>query len=69
MKLLLLHHQTEGYELVRYPEKDKTMIKELLDFKKSIDLIISQAFKDNDKFIISMKVIPCCNNVYDLVCL
>eukprot|EP00800_Vazella_pourtalesii_P022935 TRINITY_DN9108_c0_g1_i7.p1 TRINITY_DN9108_c0_g1~~TRINITY_DN9108_c0_g1_i7.p1 ORF type:complete len:781 (+),score=101.85 TRINITY_DN9108_c0_g1_i7:78-2420(+) len=47
--------KTEGYELVRYPEKDKTMIKELLDFKKSIDLIISQAFKDNDKFIISMK--------------
>ncbi|KAI6655075.1 Cullin-4B-like [Oopsacas minuta] len=45
----------EGYELVRYPEKDKTMIKELLDFKKSIDVIIVQAFKDNGKFIISMK--------------
>ena len=32
------------------------MIKELLDFKKSTDLIITQAFKDNEMFVVSMKV-------------
>ena len=30
------------------PEKDKTMVQELLEFKNSIDSIISQSFNSED---------------------
>ena len=38
------------------PEKDKTMVQELLDFKEKLDTIISQAFMKHEKFVNAMKV-------------
>ena len=39
------------------PEKDKTMVQELLEFKEKLDRILEECFKNNDKFIVSMKVV------------
>ena len=38
------------------PEKDRTMVQELLDFKEKLDTIIAQAFVKHEKFVNSMKV-------------
>ena len=38
------------------PEKDRTMVQELLDFKEKLDNIISQAFMKHEKFVNAMKV-------------
>lgn len=38
------------------PEKDKTMVQELLDFKDQLDGIIEQSFLKSDKFVVAMKV-------------
>ena len=38
------------------PEKDRTMVQELLDFKEKLDNIITQAFVKHEKFVNSMKV-------------
>lgn len=37
------------------PEKDKTMVQELLDFKDKMDLIVNSCFQSNEKFINSLK--------------
>lgn len=37
------------------PEKDKTMVQELLDFKDKVDIIVATCFHRNGKFINSLK--------------
>lgn len=37
------------------PEKDKTMVQELLDFKDKMDNIVSVCFKKNEKFSNSLR--------------
>merc|ERR1712110_440174 len=44
-----------GRLIVVNPEKDKTMVQELLDFKEKLDLIMQDCFKSNEQFIVSMK--------------
>ena len=44
-----------GRLIVVNPEKDKTMVQELLDFKEKLDLIMKDCFKSNEQFIVSMK--------------
>lgn len=44
-----------GKVIVTNPEKDKTMVQELLDFKDQMDLVVNQCFNKNDKFINSLK--------------
>jgi cullin-4 len=44
-----------GKVIVINPEKDKTMVQELLEFKEKLDRILEECFKNNDKFIVSMK--------------
>ena len=38
------------------PEKEKTMVQELLDFKDQLDDVIENAFMKSDKFINAMRV-------------
>ena len=45
-----------GKVIVINPEKDKTMVQELLDFKEKLDMILLQCFKNNEKFVTSLKV-------------
>ena len=44
-----------GRVIVVNPEKDKSMVQELLDFKDKLDLIMSECFESNSQFIIAMK--------------
>ncbi|KAM5195969.1 cullin-4B isoform 3-T3 [Hipposideros larvatus] len=44
-----------GSTIVINPEKDKTMVQELLDFKDKVDHIIDICFLKNEKFINAMK--------------
>ena len=44
-----------GRLIVVNPDKDKTMVQELLDFKEKLDLIMQDCFKSNEQFIVSMK--------------
>jgi len=44
-----------GKVIVINPEKDKTMVQELLDFKEKLDKILQQCFRNNDKFVTSLK--------------
>ncbi|XP_040600495.1 cullin-4B isoform X3 [Mesocricetus auratus] len=44
-----------GSTIVINPEKDKTMVQELLDFKDKVDHIIDTCFLKNEKFINAMK--------------
>ena len=44
-----------GRVIVVNPEKDKTMVQELLDFKDKLDLIMTECFKSNSNFIVAMK--------------
>ena len=37
------------------PEKDKTMVQELLDFKDKMDFIVNTCFQRNEKFSNSLK--------------
>lgn len=37
------------------PEKDKTMVQELLDFKDKVDHVIDVCFMKNEKFVNAMK--------------
>ena len=37
------------------PEKDKTMVQELLDFKEQMDEIVNNCFNKNEKFVNSLK--------------
>ena len=45
-----------GKVIVINPEKDKTMVQELLDFKEKLDNILKICFKSNEKFVTSLKV-------------
>lgn len=45
----------KGRVIVTNPEKDKTMVQELLDFKDQMDLIVTSSFQRNDKFVNSLK--------------
>jgi len=47
--------KNHGRAIVVDPEKDKTMVQELLDFKEKLDTIMAQCFKGNEQFIVSMK--------------
>lgn len=56
----LLQHWIEyikafGSTIVINPEKDKTMVQELLDFKDKVDHIIDVCFMKNEKFVNAMK--------------
>uniref|UniRef100_A0A8C4YVN0 Cullin 4B n=1 Tax=Gadus morhua TaxID=8049 RepID=A0A8C4YVN0_GADMO len=44
-----------GSTIVINPEKDKTMVQELLDFKDKVDHIIDICFMKNEKFVNAMK--------------
>ncbi|XP_054553730.1 cullin-4B-like [Talpa occidentalis] len=44
-----------GSSIVDNPDKEKTMVQELLDFKDKIDFIIEASFMKNEKFIVAMK--------------
>ncbi|KAI8489645.1 Cullin-4A [Branchiostoma belcheri] len=44
-----------GSTIVINPEKDKTMVQELLDFKDKVDNILQSCFSSNEKFINTMK--------------
>ncbi|XP_020669065.3 cullin-4B [Pogona vitticeps] len=44
-----------GSTIVINPEKDKTMVQELLDFKDKVDHIIDICFLKNEKFVNAMK--------------
>ncbi|KAM9576260.1 LOW QUALITY PROTEIN: cullin-4B-like [Trichechus inunguis] len=57
---VLLQHWIEyikkfGSTIVVNPEKDKTMVQELLDFKDKMDFIIDTSFMKNETFIVAMK--------------
>uniref|UniRef100_A0A4W6FSY3 Cullin 4B n=1 Tax=Lates calcarifer TaxID=8187 RepID=A0A4W6FSY3_LATCA len=57
---VLLQHWIEyikafGSTIVINPEKDKTMVQELLDFKDKVDHIIDVCFMKNEKFVNAMK--------------
>jgi cullin-4 len=45
----------KGKVIVTSPEKDKTMVQELLDFKDQMDLVTNQCFNKNEKFTNSLK--------------
>jgi hypothetical protein len=55
IKLHHFHFQAFGSTIVINPEKDKTMVQELLDFKDKVDHIIDTCFLKNEKFINAMK--------------
>lgn len=44
-----------GRTIVIDPEKDKTMVQELLDFKEKLDNIVVTCFGRNEKFVNSLK--------------
>ncbi|EDO35660.1 predicted protein [Nematostella vectensis] len=45
----------QGISIVLNPEKDKTMVQELLDFKEQLDTMIAEAFMKSEKFVNAMK--------------
>lgn len=47
--------QKKGKTIVIDPEKDKTMVQELLDFKDKMDNIVNTCFYRNEKFGNSLK--------------
>jgi len=44
-----------GKVIVINPEKDKTMVQELLEFKEKLDIILEECFKNNEKFVTALK--------------
>jgi len=44
-----------GKVIVINPEKDKTMVQELLDFKAKLDRIVQVCFLNNEKFVVALK--------------
>jgi cullin 4 len=44
-----------GRTIVIDPEKDKTMVQELLDFKEKLDNIVVTCFQKNEKFVNTLK--------------
>lgn len=47
--------QKKGRTIVIEPERDKTMVGELLEFKEQSDHVVSSCFQRNDKFLYSMR--------------
>lgn len=47
--------KARGAAIVINPEKDKTMVQELLDFKEKLDSTIEEGFTRNEKFVNTMK--------------
>uniref|UniRef100_A0A6P7GT09 Cullin-4B-like n=1 Tax=Diabrotica virgifera virgifera TaxID=50390 RepID=A0A6P7GT09_DIAVI len=47
--------KTRGKTIVIDPEKDKSMVQELLDFKDAMDNVVSTCFAKNEKFTNSLK--------------
>ncbi|CAG9137007.1 unnamed protein product [Plutella xylostella] len=45
----------KGRTIVIEPERDKTMVAELLEFKEQLDHIVTTCFQRNDKFLYSMR--------------
>ncbi|XP_068626243.1 cullin-4A [Battus philenor] len=45
----------KGRTIVIEPERDKTMVAELLDFKEQLDHVVSTCFQRNPKFVYSMR--------------
>ncbi|XP_075976717.1 cullin 4 isoform X2 [Anticarsia gemmatalis] len=45
----------KGRTIVIEPERDKTMVAELLDFKEQLDHVVNTCFQRNDKFLYSMR--------------
>ncbi|XP_013183932.1 cullin-4A [Amyelois transitella] len=45
----------KGRTIVIEPERDKTMVAELLEFKEQLDHVVSTCFQRNDKFLYSMR--------------
>lgn len=54
-KALNEYTKKRGKTIVINPEKDKTMVQELLDFKDSMDNIVVTCFNKNEKFSNSLK--------------
>ena len=55
MVQFLSDFQKTGTIIVINPEKDKTMVQELLDFKDKMDNILVQCFGSNDRFFNTLK--------------
>lgn len=47
--------QKKGRTIVIDPEKDKSMVQDLLDFKDKMDHIVRNCFEHNDKFLNSLR--------------
>lgn len=45
----------KGRTIVIEPERDKSMVSELLEFKEQLDHVVSTCFQRNDKFLYSMR--------------
>ncbi|XP_063395536.1 cullin-4A [Cydia fagiglandana] len=45
----------KGRTIVIEPERDKSMVAELLDFKEQLDHVVATCFQRNDKFLYSMR--------------
>ncbi|XP_054712277.1 cullin-4A-like [Uloborus diversus] len=50
-----LYIKKQGRVIVSNPEKDKTMVQELLEFKDQLDVIVNQCFQKNLKFLNTLK--------------
>lgn len=51
----LVFVQKKGRTIVIDPEKDKSMVQDLLDFKDKMDHIVRNCFEHNDKFLNSLR--------------
>lgn len=47
--------QKKGRTIVIDPEKDKSMVQDLLDFKDKLDNIVRNCFMHNDKYLNSLR--------------
>jgi len=50
-----LYIKKKGKVIVTNPDKDKTMVQELLDFKDRMDTVVNDCFQQNEKFANSLK--------------
>ena len=53
--MLVLHFQKTGTTIIINPEKDKTMVQELLDFKDRMDNVMTECFTENEKLFNTLK--------------
>ena len=47
--------KSRGKVIVSNPEKDRTMVQELLDFKDQMDYVVATCFAKNERFVNSLK--------------